>query len=292
MKSKTLTVMFADIQGYTNRSAQQTREENELFITEIKVLIQACVKKRNGNLIKCLGDGFLVTFESPTDAVICGIETQKEIEKRNAFVADSRKKVNLRVGINTGEVNIDADGDVYGNTVNIASKIQESTQPGRVFVSEATYLAMNESEIKSLNLETIKTKGILKKVKLYRILRDTEEDKIKTTALKQRKFIPSNNLRFLLFLISIILLIILISDKSGRFAFINKIFGKKETALSCKIDGIIHSGKNPSVMIGGNVYFIGNLACGAKIEEIHQDKIIVDVKKRRITYRIGEIIKK
>lgn len=292
MKTRTLTIMFADIQGYTRRSAQQTREETQLFVTEIKQLIQTCVEKRNGNLIKSMGDGFLITFESPTDAVMCGIEIQKAIEKRNAFIADSSKIVSLRVGINTGEVNIDTDGDIYGSAVNITAKIQQSALPNKVFISEATYLAMNESEIKALNLESVKSKGILKKVKLYKILKEFEPGGLpsaRDTRLEKRS-ISSYNLKLILSAVIVILLAVL---GLGR---LEKTFPVRQTAnkdyvSSCKIEGILHSAKNPSVMIGRNTYFSGNRVCGATIKKIYQDRIIAESEGKEKTYRIGETIK-
>lgn len=283
--------MFADIQGFTYKSTQQTRDEIQSFIAEIRQLVQACIKKRNGNLVKTMGDGFLATFESPTDAVICGIEIQKSMEQRNAFVDDKRKKANLRIGINTGEVNLDAEGEIYGNAVNIAAKIQESAEPNKVFISETTCLAMNESELRTLNLEQVKLKGILKKAKTYKILKDLEENNIltKKEPFKAKKAEPSNNLRLMLIALILILLVILSTENLRKSPFSER-YPQGENTPACQIVGIIQSENNPSVMIGRNAYFIGNLACGAKIKRIYQDRIIVEVKGVEKTYRIGETI--
>ncbi|MFH0797177.1 MAG: FHA domain-containing protein [Candidatus Omnitrophota bacterium] len=175
MKSKTLTIMFVDIQGFTFRTARQNREENELFIRETRAFVEKHLKNREGVLVKTLGDGFLATFESSTDAVICGIDIQKETEKRNANILNPDNLVRFRIGISTGEVSIDENGDVYGDAVNITSRLQKFCEPNEVFISESTYLAMNKSEIKSLDLGPQKLENGLPEIRVYKVLKDIKE---------------------------------------------------------------------------------------------------------------------
>ena len=68
--SKNLTVMFVDIKGYTKRSQSQTRAQNQQLIQEFGNTVQPTIKQRGGQIIKGLGDAFLITFESSTDAVL------------------------------------------------------------------------------------------------------------------------------------------------------------------------------------------------------------------------------
>ena len=170
MKRKTLTILFADVQGYTSRTAIQTRTENEQFVTEIRAFVEERIQEKGGVLVKAMGDGFLVTFESPTDAVACGQEMQKHIELRNANILDRNKFIRFRIGITTGEVNIDDTGDVYGDAVNIAARIQSFASPNDVFIAESTYLAMNKSEIKALDLGPQRFKNVLQEVRVYRVV--------------------------------------------------------------------------------------------------------------------------
>ena len=132
MHSKTLTIFMADIQGYTSRTSQQSREENALFINEIRSFMEKHIEDHEGKLVKSMGDGFLVTFESPTSAVFCGQAIQRGIERRNANVLDTNHFIRIRIGISTGEVNMDETGDVFGDAVNIAARIESFADPSGV----------------------------------------------------------------------------------------------------------------------------------------------------------------
>ncbi|MFH2137422.1 MAG: adenylate/guanylate cyclase domain-containing protein [Candidatus Omnitrophota bacterium] len=169
MKRKTLTILFADVQGYTIRTARQTREQNEKFIKEIRSFVEKNIQEKDGTLVKSMGDGFLITFESPTDAVACGREMQSQIKQRNTNALHHNDYIRFRIGISTGEVNVDDNGDVYGEAVNIASRIQNFASPNDVFLAEATYLAMNKSEIQALDLGPQRFKNIVQEVRVYKV---------------------------------------------------------------------------------------------------------------------------
>ena len=184
MKRQTLTVLFIDVQGYTSRTARQSRADNELFVKEVKSFVEKNCKEKGGTFVKAMGDGFLLTFESPTDAVSCGGEMQKQVEQRNANVLNEDNFIRFRIGISTGEVNIDEDGDVYGNAVNIAARIQKFAEPNGVYIAESTYLAMNKSEIKTLDLGPQQFKNLMQEVRVYKVLKGTVTEPIRVTAKK------------------------------------------------------------------------------------------------------------
>jgi class 3 adenylate cyclase/Flp pilus assembly protein TadD len=171
MKRKTLTILFADVQGYTSRTSRQTRKENELFVTELKSFIEKNAGEKGGILVKTMGDGFLLTFESPTDAIICGQNIQSQIEQRNSNVLNNENFIRFRIGISTGEVNLDESGDVYGDAVNIAARIQSFAEPNGVYISESTYLAMNRSEINALDLGPQQFKNVMEEVRVYKVVK-------------------------------------------------------------------------------------------------------------------------
>ena len=123
MLRKTLTILFVDVQGYTTRTGRQTREQHENFIVELQAFIKKQTREKNGNFVKSMGDGFMLTFESPTDAVACGYNIQKQISIKNASTFKRENLVRFRIGISTGEVMVDDSGDVYGEAVNIAARI-------------------------------------------------------------------------------------------------------------------------------------------------------------------------
>lgn len=171
MERKTLTILFIDLQGYTSRTARQSRDENDVLVRELRSFIEKHTAKYGGVLRKSMGDGFLLTFESPTDAIVCGQEMQAKIEQRNANVLNKDNFIRFRIGINTGEVTVDEEGDVFGDAVNIASRIQGFAEPNDVYISEATYLAMNRSEIQAQDLGPKMFKNALKEVRVYKVIK-------------------------------------------------------------------------------------------------------------------------
>ncbi len=178
---------MADIQGYTSRTSTQTREENELFIKETQSFVKRHVQEFEGELVKTMGDGFLVTFESPTNAVKCGLSIQRELSRRNANVLDTQSFVRFRIGICTGEVNIDETGDVYGDAVNIAARIQSFAEPNQVFIAESTFLSMNQSEVSAMDLGPQQFKNVLREIRVYRVIKD-EEAAVLNVQKRQRAF--------------------------------------------------------------------------------------------------------
>jgi len=172
MTNKTLTIMFIDVQGYTSLTTQKTRDEQQLFVHEIKSFVEKHVKEKSGRLVKAMGDGFLATFESPTDAITSGKNIQKEISRRNASVLNPQHLIAFRIGISTGEATLDESGDVFGDVVNIAARIQKFAEPNEVFISESTYLAMNTAEIKAQDLGPQSFKNVLRQVRVFKVIRD------------------------------------------------------------------------------------------------------------------------
>ncbi|MCM8813234.1 MAG: tetratricopeptide repeat protein [Candidatus Omnitrophica bacterium] len=170
MTRKTLTILFADVQGYTSRTGRQTREQNDCFIQEIQAFVKKHAAEKGGTLVKSMGDGFLLTFESPTDGVACGMNMQKELDARNANILDQCNLIRFRIGISTGEVTLDENGDVYGEAVNIAARIEKFSSPNEVYISESTYLAMNKSEIQALDLGPQRFKNVLQEIRVYKVL--------------------------------------------------------------------------------------------------------------------------
>ena len=80
-----------------------------------------------------MGDGMLVEFDSAVDAVRCGIDIQRGIAERDAGI-DADRRIQLRIGINTGDVIVD-DRDIYGNSINIAARLETLAEPGAIYVT-------------------------------------------------------------------------------------------------------------------------------------------------------------
>jgi class 3 adenylate cyclase/tetratricopeptide (TPR) repeat protein len=159
-------VMVTDIVGY---SALTQRDEALALrlLREHEDLIRPVLVLHGGHEVKTLGDGFLVEFDSALDACRCAIEIQRSFHNR------SRKSggppIEVRIGIHVGDV-VHRDGDVFGDAVNIASRIQPLAEPGGITISGAVQEQVrNKLDLPIRELEPVALKNIQYPVSLHRI---------------------------------------------------------------------------------------------------------------------------
>ena len=114
-------IMFTDMVGYSALSQRDDKLALEL-LEEHREILRKIFPEFNGTEIKTIGDAFLVEFNSALEAAQCAIEIQRSLAKRNAD-APAGRQVELKIGIHIGDV-VHRGGDVYGDGVNIASRIQ------------------------------------------------------------------------------------------------------------------------------------------------------------------------
>jgi len=170
--------MFTDMKGFTSRTSIHTREQLEELLDKQEELVRPIFEKFHGNVVKTIGDAFMVVFDSPTDAVLCGVKIQEELIKYNVKT-DDENKMEIRIGINSGEVNIKGE-DYFGEAVNIASRIESISEANEVYFSESVYLSMNKNEIPAVEIGVRHLKGIPDDIKVYKVLREhSEVEKIK-----------------------------------------------------------------------------------------------------------------
>ncbi|HEX8537403.1 MAG TPA: adenylate/guanylate cyclase domain-containing protein, partial [Cystobacter sp.] len=169
MKTANLAIVFTDIQGFSERTSRQTLEENERLLRSHRELLVPLFKAFGGRIIKSIGDAFLVTFESPTQAVLSGMAIQDRLWQYNQTVSEA-ERLDVRVAINVGEVRLESQ-DVFGEPVNIAARVESITEAGEVFFTEAVYLAMNKAEVPSREVGLFELKGIPSKIRVFRVPR-------------------------------------------------------------------------------------------------------------------------
>ncbi len=169
MKTANLAIVFTDIKGFTERTSRQTLEENQRLLRVHHDLLTPVFKAFGGRIIKSIGDAFLVTFESPTQAVLSGMAIQDRLWQHNRSVLDA-ERLDVRVAINVGEVRVESN-DVFGEPVNIASRVESIAEAGEVFFTEAVYLAMNKAEVPSQEVGAFELKGIPGKIRVFRVPR-------------------------------------------------------------------------------------------------------------------------
>jgi adenylate cyclase len=180
MKTENLAIAFVDIAGYTPRTSAQTREENLQLLRRFDNIVRPVVRAFNGRVIKTIGDAFLLTFRSPTDAVLCSMALHDRLAESNRSV-DASEQFTIRAAVNVGEVRIEG-GDVFGEAVNIAARVEGKAGAGEIFFSESVFLSMTKSEVPHEEVGLAELKGIAGKVRLYRVPRAHEAEYAKGVA--------------------------------------------------------------------------------------------------------------
>src|SRR5471030_2328069 len=124
-----------------------------------KALVDPKIAEHRGRIVKTTGDGVLVEFASAVDAVRCAMEIQRILAERNVAISEDRR-IEFRIGINVGDIIID-EGDIYGDGVNIAARVETLASPGAICLSDNTYqqikgkLALEVSDMGEQQLKNI-----------------------------------------------------------------------------------------------------------------------------------------
>ena len=154
-------IMFTDIVGYT---ALMGKDEHKAFalLNKNRQLQKSFIEAFSGRWIKEIGDGVMASFTTVSDAVHAAIKIQETCKAANDF--------QLRIGIHQGEVVFEND-DVFGDSVNIAARVQAASPPGCIFISETVHHNIsNKSEIKSRFVKEEKLKNVSQPVRMYQVL--------------------------------------------------------------------------------------------------------------------------
>lgn len=168
-KAENLVIMFTDIVGFTELTSAQSREQNENMLKQQERLLLSEVKKFGGKRIKSIGDALLLVFRSPTDAVHCAMAMQDSLWEYNQNKV-KEERIAIRVALNSGEVRLQS-GDVFGEPVNVAARLEGITPANEVYFTEAIYLSMNKAEVLHEFVGENKLKGIPEKISVYRVPR-------------------------------------------------------------------------------------------------------------------------
>ncbi|MBI3544707.1 MAG: tetratricopeptide repeat protein [Deltaproteobacteria bacterium] len=166
-KRKLAAIMFTDIVGYSAMSHRDESLALEL-LEEHRQIVRPLLTSHDGREIKTIGDAFLVEFDSATSAVQCAIHIQTALAERNSTV-DPTRAVRVRIGIHLGDV-VAHENDVYGDGVNIASRLQFLAEPGGICVSRQVFDQVHnkvDRPIHQLGNRTLK--NISTPVQVYRV---------------------------------------------------------------------------------------------------------------------------
>jgi formylglycine-generating enzyme required for sulfatase activity/class 3 adenylate cyclase len=164
-------IVAGDIAGYS-RLMQIDEEGTHTRVKRIeRDLIEPSIVEHHGKLVKTTGDGFIAIFDSPVEAVRCSIVIQQNLVGRNASLP-KHHWIEYRIGVNLGDVIIEID-DVYGDGVNIATRLEGIADPGQVYISGGIYEQIKHKLVCGYeSLGDRKVKNITDPVRVYRVLPD------------------------------------------------------------------------------------------------------------------------
>jgi adenylate cyclase len=171
VERRLVAILAADVAGYSRLMGRD--EEGTLAALKAcrRELIDPSLAEHRGRIFKTTGDGVLVEFASAVDAVRCAMEIQRAMVEHNADMPEDRR-IEFRIGINVGDIIID-EGDIYGDGVNIAARVEALATPGAVCLSENAYqqvkgkLALDISDMGERHL-----KNIAQPVRIYSVRLD------------------------------------------------------------------------------------------------------------------------
>jgi class 3 adenylate cyclase len=164
---KLAAILVADVVGYS-RLAGADEDRTLARLRGLRSdLIDPAIAAHRGRIVKRTGDGSIIEFRSVVDAVRCAIEVQQGLIERNAGVAGDRR-IEFRVGIHVGDVVEESDGDLMGDSVNIAARLEGIAKPGAICLSEDAYRQVKgRLDLKVSDLGPTQLKNIAEPVHVY-----------------------------------------------------------------------------------------------------------------------------
>ena len=166
-------IMFTDVVGFSAIMHKDESAALELLDNHNKI-VQPIVIKYNGTILKPQADGYLMKFSSAVDAVRCGKDIQKEISIYNKEINEN-ENILLRIGIHLGDVVL-TENDIFGDGVNIASRLEPLADPGGICISQTVYDQIkNKVEIQTLDLGPADLKNIDSKINIYKVLLEAQK---------------------------------------------------------------------------------------------------------------------
>ena len=168
MERRLAAIFAADVAGYSRMIGADEEGTLERLMAHRRELIDPKIAEHQGRIVKTTGDGVLVEFASPVKAVRCAIEVQHGMVDRNADVPEEFR-IEFRIGINIGDVIVE-EGDIYGDGVNVAARLEGIAEPGAVYISRAVRdFIRDRPEIALEDLGERPLKNIAKPVQVFRI---------------------------------------------------------------------------------------------------------------------------
>lgn len=167
METRLLAIMLTDISGYTEFSSKADRAGVVAAVRQQQAFILPLIERYRGRLVKWIGDAALAVFSSATDAVLCGRSIQQEFIE-NAERGKIAINPLVKVVVHAGDVNLDQDGDIYGDPVNFTARMEKAASPDEVYFSETVRQLLSRAEIPHERAGEYEFKGIEGRAVVYR----------------------------------------------------------------------------------------------------------------------------
>ena len=164
-----LAIMFTDMTGYTAKTSVQSRADNQKMLNTHNAILLPLVKSFGGRHVKSIGDALLCVFVSPTDSLLCAMAMQDALFDYNKRKPEE-EQIHIKVGLNIGEVRLEHK-DVFGDAVNVASRIQNITPTDEIYFSDVLHAAMNKAEVPAAVVGMKSLKGLQDEIKIWQIPR-------------------------------------------------------------------------------------------------------------------------
>ena len=215
-KRKLTAILGADVKGYS-RLMDDDEEATLHTLTSYRTAFKNLVDEFRGRVVSTPGDYVLAEFPSAVDAVNCAVEIQRELAERNAELPDTRQ-MEFRIGINLGDV-IEEDGQIYGDGVNIAARMEPLADAGGICISGRVYdQVANKLGLEYDYLGEHEAKNISRPIRVYRVLTSPGAPaKRITKAIKSLK-----NQKSKIIAISIVSALLIIVAITGEWKFYNE----------------------------------------------------------------------
>src|SRR5262250_2769882 len=162
-------ILAADVVGYSRLMGIDEEGTLAALKAHRRELIDPLIAQHQGRIVKTTGDGVLIEFASVVDAVRCAVVVQQGMMDRNANLPESRRRIAFRVGINVGDVIVD-EGDIFGDGVNVAARLEALAEPGQICVSATVREHVGDKlPIGFTDMGEHSVKNIARPVHVYRV---------------------------------------------------------------------------------------------------------------------------
>jgi adenylate cyclase len=164
---KLAAILVSDVVGYSRLAGGDEDRILARLRTLRSDLIDPTIAVHHGRVVKRTGDGSIIEFRSVVDAVNCAVEVQRTMVERNAEVAPD-KRIEFRIGIHLGDVVEESDGDLMGDGVNIAARLEAVAKPGGICISDDAYRQVKSRlDLKVNDLGPVRLKNIAEPMRAY-----------------------------------------------------------------------------------------------------------------------------